>query len=104
MASRVAWLDASADEQRRVREVVQLFAQKETQDELGGRRIVGGVADTLFPGTSVLHSRARYLLFIPWLCERASRGKNPEQSPDWFERELITVFATRISPARNGRA
>lgn len=92
MASRVAWLDASAEEQRRVREVVQLFAQKDTQDELGGRRIVVALADTLFPGTSVLHSRARYLLFIPWFCERASREKQPEKSLDWYERQMITVF------------
>ena len=75
-----------------MREVVALFAQKETQDELGGRRIVVALADTLFPGTSVLHSRARYLLFIPWFCERASRLKNPEQTLDWFEREMIMVF------------
>lgn len=98
MASRVAWLDASPEEQRRVREVVQLFAQKETQDELGGRRIVVALADLLFPGTSVLHSRARYLLFIPWLCEKASREKNPERSLDYYERELITVFKSSDLP------
>lgn len=92
MASRVAWLDASAEEQRRVREVVQLFAQKETQDELGGRRIVVALADELFPGTSVLHSRARYLLFIPWLCEKAARSKDPVRALDYAERELITSF------------
>lgn len=92
MSSRVAWLDASAEEQRRVREVVQLFSQKDTQDELGGRRIMVALADTLFPGTSVLHSRARYLLFIPWFCERASREKQPEKSLDWYERQMITVF------------
>ena len=74
MASQVAWLDASVEEQLRVREVVALFSQKETQDELGGRRIVVALADTLFPGTSVLHARARYLFFIPG-CARGRRGR-----------------------------
>jgi hypothetical protein len=90
----IAWLDASAEEQRKVREVVQLFSQSETQDELGGRRVVVALADALFPGTSVLHSRARYLLFVPWLCQAAAgpRRKDPRASLDYFERLLITRF------------
>lgn len=92
MTSRVAWLDASADEQRRVREVVQLFAQRETLDEMGGRRIVIALSDTLFPGTSQLHSRARYVLFIPWLCQIAASKKDRLGWLDWLERRLITSF------------
>lgn len=76
MSSQVAWLDASAEEQRRVREVVQLFSQSETVDELGGRKVVVTLADALFPGTSVLHSRARYLFFVPWFCQAAVGKKN----------------------------
>jgi Family of unknown function (DUF6361) len=92
VASRVAWLDASADEQRRVREVVQLFSQRETLDEMGGRRIVIALSDELFPGTSQLHSRARYVLFVPWLCQVAATKKDPPGWLDWLERELISSF------------
>ncbi len=92
MASQIAWLDASPEEQRRVREVVQLFSQSETVDELGGRKIVITLADALFPGTSVLHSRARYLLFIPWFCEAAGGKKNPRAKLDHYERNLIARF------------
>lgn len=92
MASLIAWLDASADEQRRVREIVQLFSQRDTQDELGGRRIVVALSDALFPGTSVLHSRARYLLFIPWLAQIAASKKDQLGWFEWLEREMIAQF------------
>jgi hypothetical protein len=92
MTSLVAWLDASAAEQRRVREIVQLFSQHETQDELGGRRIVVTLSDALFPGTSVLHSRARYLLFIPWFAKLAATKKDPVSWFEWLERKMIQTF------------
>ena len=92
MTSQIAWLDASADEQRRVREIVQLFSQHETQDELGGRRIVVTLSDALFPGTSVLHSRARYLLFIPWFAKIAARKKDALGWFEWLERQMIQAF------------
>jgi hypothetical protein len=92
MSSSVAWLDASAEEQRRVREIVSLFSQRETQDELGGRRIVVALSDALFPGTSVLHSRARYVLFIPWFVKLSATKKNPPGWFEWLERQMIQSF------------
>lgn len=92
MTALISWLDASPEEQRRVREVVQLFSQKETQDELGGRRIVVALSDLLFPGTSVLHTRARYLFFIPWFCKDVATKKSPIGELEWLERRLIGSF------------
>jgi hypothetical protein len=92
MSAQIAWLDSSAEEQRRVREIIQLFSKRESVDELGGRRIVVALSDALFPGTSVLHTRARYLLFIPWLVKRSAGRKDPLGSLDWFERRLIKAF------------
>ena len=46
-------------------------------DELGVRDEVGflslhqALSDRFFPGTSVLHTRLRYALFVPWLMEHA---------------------------------
>jgi hypothetical protein len=48
-------------------EIVDLFREKGTVDELGVGTIRDAFADYLFPGTSTLHSRARYFLFIPWV-------------------------------------
>lgn len=92
VTSTLAWLDASVEEQRRVREIVQLFSLKESQDELGGRRIVVAIADALFPGTSVLHSRARYLLFIPWFAKAVARWKDPLKAFENLERKMIQAF------------
>ena len=48
-------------------DVVDLFREKGTVDELGLGPIRDAFADRLFPGTSTLQSRTRYWLLIPWL-------------------------------------
>ena len=89
----LAWLDYSEADQRRAREIVAMFSQRESRDELGLGRIRDALSDTLFPGTSVLLTRARYLLFVPWLFrEGARRGSRGAQLTSWVdgqERRLI---------------
>lgn len=89
----LAWLDYSETDQRRAREIVAMFSQRESRDELGLGRIRDALSDTLFPGTSFLLTRARYLLFVPWLYRKgASRGHSgPKltQWVEWRERQLI---------------
>ena len=43
------------------------LGQQDTRDEIGFLLIHQGFADRFFPGTSVLHTRVRYALFVPWL-------------------------------------
>jgi hypothetical protein len=75
MPSMIAWLDASREDQRRMREIVNLFTQSESRDELGIGQVRDAFSDSLFPGTSTLHTRARYLLFVPWcFVAAAARG------------------------------
>ena len=50
----LAWLDYSEADQRRAREIVAMFSQRESRDELGLGRIREALSETLFPGTSVL--------------------------------------------------
>ena len=45
-----------------------------TLDELGIGPIRDTIADTLFPGTSTIQTRARYFLFIPWILQKAEEG------------------------------
>ena len=89
----LAWLDYSEADQRRAREIVAMFSQAESRDELGLGQIRNALSDTLFPGTSVLLTRARYLLFVPWLYREGARlgRKGPQLSSwiDWQERRLI---------------
>jgi hypothetical protein len=41
--------------------------QKGVRDEIGFLLIHQKYADRFFPGTSVLHTRIRYILFVPWM-------------------------------------
>ncbi|MYD98117.1 MAG: hypothetical protein F4X98_12135, partial [Gammaproteobacteria bacterium] len=89
----LAWLDYSQADQRRAREIVAMFSQPESRDELGLGGIRDALSDTLFPGTSVLLTRARYFLFVPWLFRegerRGYRGPRLVTWVDGRERRLI---------------
>lgn len=78
MESSISWLDHSEADQRRVREMLQLFSDKDTVDDLGIGTIRDAISNSLFPGTSVIQTRARYFLFIPWLFRRAEQ-RHPQQ-------------------------
>lgn len=67
MASSFAWLDYSEHERRKMLDVIDLFREQETRDELGVGTVRDALADLLFPGTSTIQRRARYFLFVPWM-------------------------------------
>jgi hypothetical protein len=67
MPSTLSWLDSSSASRRQALEVIKLFEEKGTVDEIGIGSVRDALSDVLFPGTSVLHTRARYFLFIPWI-------------------------------------
>lgn len=92
MPSLIAWLDASSEEQRRMRDIIRLFSDRDSRDELGLGQIRDALGDGLFPGTSTPHTRARYLLFIPWIFQLASRHKDPAAEADRLERKLIATM------------
>jgi len=67
LQSSIAWIDFSEQDRRKMMEVVALFKQRDTRDELGLGSIRDAFAELFFPGTSTLQTRARYFLFVPWL-------------------------------------
>lgn len=67
MASSFTWLDYSEHERRKMLDVIDLFREKDTRDELGIGTVRDAFADMLFPGTSTIQTRARYFLFVPWI-------------------------------------
>jgi Family of unknown function (DUF6361) len=96
MASTVAWLDFSEEDQRRAREIVALFSQQESRDELGVGTIRDALSDAMFPGVSVIQTRARYFLFVPWLFREGERrgyaGRELVGWVDGYERRLIEAL------------
>jgi hypothetical protein len=94
--SNIAWLDVSVEEQRKAREFIALFTQPESRDELGIGQVRDAFSNILFPGTSVIQTRARYFLYVPWIyLEGQRRGKSGQELVNWVasrERRLIEVL------------
>ncbi len=57
--------------------MLQLFSDKGTVDDLGIGTVRDAISNSLFPGTSVIQTRARYFLFVPWLFRRAEQTAPP---------------------------
>jgi hypothetical protein len=70
MPSSFAWVDFAEEDRRKMAEVIDLFREQDTRDELGLGAIRDGLADLMFPGTSTIQTRARYFLFVPWIYRR----------------------------------
>lgn len=66
MPSTFTWLDYSEHERRKMLDVIELFGERTTRDELGLGGVRDAFADLLFPGTSTIQTRAKYFLFVPW--------------------------------------
>ena len=94
----LAWLDYSEADQRRAQEIVRMFSQPDSRDELGLGSVRDALSDTLFPGTSVLLTRARYFLFVPWLymagAQRRYQGARLAAWVGSHERSLIGKLRT----------
>jgi hypothetical protein len=93
LVSAVRWLDFSEAQQRQIRETLKGFEDKETVDDLGFGTIRDAISNGLFPGTSIIQTRARYFLFIPWIFMEAQR--KPAQmlgKAGDMERKLIAAL------------
>lgn len=86
--SYLAWIDFDPEERRRAQTLIDLFKQPEARDELGLGTVRDGLADLLFPGTSTIQTRLRYMLFIPWIYLEAQSQKATLAERTIFAREL----------------
>ena len=73
--STFVWLDYSERERRKMLDVVDLFREHDTRDELGVGSVRDAFADMLFPGTSTIMTRARYFLLVPWTYRRLEKQR-----------------------------
>lgn len=77
MASSFTWLDYSEQDKRKMLDVISLFSEKTTRDELGIGSVRDAFAELFFPGTSTIQTRARYFLFVPWIYLDLVSRKTP---------------------------
>nr|MDQ3816798.1 DUF6361 family protein [Acidobacteriota bacterium] len=61
-------------------DVIHLFQEKDTRDELGIGTVRDAFADLLFPGTSTIQTRAKYFLLIPWMYLRLEKQEVPSNT------------------------
>ena len=67
MPSHLGWVDFTEADRQRMLDVISLFREQDTLDELGIGSIRDAFANYFFPGTSTIQTRARYMLFVPWI-------------------------------------
>lgn len=96
MPSLFAWVDFADEDRRKMAEVIDLFSEHDTRDELGLGAIRDGLADLMFPGTSTIQTRARYFLFVPWIYgrheDRATAGSEVSRKARTDEIKLIEAL------------
>jgi len=97
MTSSFTWVDFAEDDRRKMAQVIDLFREQDTRDELGLGALRDGFADFFFPGTSTIQTRARYFLFVPWMYrnheERGTPGAKIVRSARRDEIALIGALA-----------
>lgn len=77
MSSAIGWVDFDETERDRAQRLMDLFREQDSRDELGLGAIRDSIADHLFPGTSTIHTRLRYMLFIPWIFDSLPSHLSP---------------------------
>ncbi len=68
----LAWIDFDQADRDRARRIMDLFGTEDARDELGLGGIRDALSDLMFPGTSVIQTRLRYMLFVPWIFRMAA--------------------------------
>ena len=96
LQSSISWIDFSEQDRRRMADVVQLFREQDTRDELGLGTVRDAFANLFFPGTSTIQTRAKYMFLVPWIYQRRERLKTCSREiarrARWDELNLIGVL------------
>ena len=70
MPSTFGWVDFAEQDRQRMADVIHLFREQDTRDELGLGSVRDAFANLLFPGTSTIQTKAKYMLLVPWIYLR----------------------------------
>jgi Family of unknown function (DUF6361) len=91
----LAWIDFDQNDRDRARQIMDLFGEEDSRDELGLGSIRDGLADLMFPGTSTIQTRLRYMLFVPWIYREVMRhGTTADQMAQLArDREIALIEA-----------
>lgn len=90
--SSLSWIDFDQADRDRTRRIMDLFGEKQARDELGLGSVRDALSDLLFPGTSTIQTRLRYMLFVPWLYRMAVRTGGRAEQARALEMRLIRAL------------
>ncbi len=76
-----------------------MFQEKDSRDELGLGPIRDSIADHLFPGTSTIQTRLRYMFFVPWIYSEIEQLNAP---PDRLMEQARAREIRLIEALRSG--
>lgn len=93
MPSILSWVDHDSKARERALRILSLFQEKESRDELGLGSIRDSFADQLFPGTSTIQTRLRYMFFVAWIYRELEEKQVPPENfakrAEKMERDLV---------------
>ena len=75
--SSFGWVDFEEKDRQKMMDVVRMFQETDTRDELGVGSIRDTFSDLLFPGSSTIQTRVKYMFFLPWMFLRHEKIKTP---------------------------
>lgn len=79
MASTFSWVDFSDEDREKMVQIIHQLSQQDTIDELGIGSVRDSIANILFPGTTTIQTRAKYMLFVPWIFKKMEENKVPSE-------------------------
>ena len=77
MQSALTWIDHDPAARERSLRILARFQERDSRDELGFGAIRDSFSDQLFPGTSTIQTRLRYMLVIPWVYRELEARRVP---------------------------
>jgi len=80
MASIFSWVDFSDEDREKMVQIIRQLRQQDTIDELGIGSVRDSIANILFPGTTTIQTRAKYMLFVPWILKKMEKNRVPSEN------------------------
>lgn len=107
VAVQIGWIDYSKEERNKIISILHLLKTQGTVDELGIGSVRDAFSDKLFPGISVLQTRAKYFVLIPYLfdlaCRKCVEGKlhNAKEVRSFIEKQEDKLVEVLLNSTKN---
>ncbi len=105
----LGWVDYSRQERETIKELLKVLGESSSLDELGVGIVRDSISDLLYPGTSVLHTRAKYYILIPELFKKAMKsglttGREVRRFIDAYQDEISRILRRAIDEETGTKA